>query len=298
MKDLTAALKLDPDHVAALAGRGMIYLQLDAWDQALADFDAAIDRDRRNPSLQVQRGRALIGRGDYPRAVEALTQALRLDPHHDAAYAWRALARRRESATPSDEVDSGDAEPISTRRSRSSRTTSAIACIGPRSVWARATFAAPRRIAASFWPASRNPAKLTRCGASPGSGWAIRPGAIEDCDSAIEHEAASGDVYVARAFAHEELGKRRRRSATAKRRSKSIPQEVGGRQPAGGHPAENGRRWTKRRRTSRRPSRWSRTGPCRLPTAAMSAGPAATTRGRSARTAGRSSWIRNWSSPT
>ena len=73
LRDLNAALQLEPDHVAALAGRGMIYLQLDAWDRALADFEAAIKHDRRNRSLQVHRGRTLIGCGDYRRAVEALS---------------------------------------------------------------------------------------------------------------------------------------------------------------------------------------------------------------------------------
>ncbi|HPM79921.1 MAG TPA: tetratricopeptide repeat protein [Candidatus Anammoximicrobium sp.] len=205
LKDLTAALQLDPAHVAALAGRGMIYLQLGAWDQALADFDAAIDRDRRNPSLQLQRGRVLIARGDYPRAVEALTQALRLDPNHDAAHAWRALARRRASATPSDEVI----------RAMLADFDNAIE-IQPDHAGYHLYRAEVRLGAGDFSGAAADCGFVLAREPESGEAHALRgiarqrlgdsAGAVEDCTAAIEHDAASDDVYVARAFAHEDLG--------------------------------------------------------------------------------------------
>ncbi len=205
LKDLKAALKLDPDHVAALVGRGMIYLQLDAWEQALADFEAAIERDRRNPSLQVQRGRTLIGRGDYPRAVEALTQALRLDPHHDAAYAWRALARRRGSPVPSDETiqamlsDFDAALDIQPEHAgyRLYRAEVRLGAGDIRGAAADCDFILTREQQSGEAHALRGIARQ-RLGDSPG--------AIEDCDSAIAGGADSADVYLARAFAHEDLG--------------------------------------------------------------------------------------------
>ncbi len=205
LKDLKAALKLAPDHVAALAGRGMIYLQLDAWEQALADFEAAIEHDRRNPSLQVQRGRTLIGRGDYPRAVEALTQALRLDPHHDAAYAWRALARRRGSPVPSDETiqamlaDFDAALDIQPEHAgyRLYRAEVRLGAGDIRGAAADCDFILAREPQSGEAHALRGIARQ-RLGDSPG--------AIEDCDSAIERGADSADVHLARAFAHENLG--------------------------------------------------------------------------------------------
>jgi len=204
LKDLTAALKLDPDHVAALAGRGMIYLQLGAWDQALADFDAAIARDRRNPSLQLHRGRALIARGDYARAVEALTQALHLDPHHDAAHAWRALARRRESAVPSDEAIQAMLADFDT----------AIE-IQPDHVGYHLYRAEVRLGAGDFAGAAADCSFVLAREPESGEAHALRgiarqrlgdsAGAVEDCTAAIDREADSADVYVARAFAQEDL---------------------------------------------------------------------------------------------
>ena len=204
LKDLKDALQLEPGHTAALAGRGMIYLQLDAWEQALADFEAAIKRDRRNPSLQVHRGRTLIGRGDYPRAVEALTQALRLDPHHDAAYAWRALARRRAWPEPTDEIlqsmlaDFDAALDIQPEHPgyRLYRAEVRLGAGDIRGAAADCDFILARQPQSGEAHALRGIARQ-RLGDSPG--------AIEDCDSALEQGAESADVYLARAFAHEDL---------------------------------------------------------------------------------------------
>jgi len=205
LKDLKTALQLDPDHVAALAGRGMIYLQLDAWEQALADFEAAIAHDGRNPSLQVHRGRTLIGRGDYPRAVEALSQALRLDPHHDAAYAWRALARRRATSEPTDEAlqsmlaDFDAALDIQPEHAgyRLYRAEVRLGAGDIRGAAADCDFILDRQPQSGEAHALRGIARQ-RLGDSPG--------AIEDCDSALERGAESADIYLARAFAHENLG--------------------------------------------------------------------------------------------
>jgi len=204
LKDLTAALQLDPAHVAALVGRGMIYLQLGAWEQALADFDAAIVRDRRNPSLQLHRGRVLIARGDYSRAVETLTQALRLDPHHDAAHAWRALARRRATATPSDEAIQAMLADFD----------KAIE-IQPDHVGYHLYRAEIRLGAGDFAGAAADCGFVLAREPESGEAYALRgiarqrlgdsAHAIEDCTAAIEHNTASGDVYLARAFAQDDL---------------------------------------------------------------------------------------------
>ncbi len=225
LKDLKQALRLDPNHVAALAGRGMIYLQLDAWEQALADFEAAIEHDRRNPSLQVHRGRTLIGRGDYPRAVEALTQALRLDPHHDAAYAWRALARRRGSPVPSDETiqamlsDFDAALDIQPEHAgyRLYRAEVRLGAGDIRGAAADCDFILAREPQSGEAHALRGIARQ-RLGDSPG--------AIEDCDWAIECGAESADVHLARAFAHEDLGETEAALADCEAALDTNPQEV------------------------------------------------------------------------
>jgi len=225
LKDLKAALHLDPDHVAALAGRGMIYLQLDAWEQALADFEAAIEHDGRNPSLQVHRGRTLIGRGDYPRAVEALTQALRLDPHHDAAYAWRALARRRASPEPTDETmqsmlaDFDAALDIQPEHAgyRLYRAEVRLGAGDIRGAAADCDFILARQPQSGEAHALRGIARQ-RLGDSPG--------AIEDCDSALERGAESADIYLARAFAHENLGEMDSALSDCEAALEVNPQEV------------------------------------------------------------------------
>ncbi len=205
LKDLEAALRLNPESADALAGRGMIYLQLAAWDRALADFDAAVSHDRRNPSLQVHRGRTLIGREDYSQAVEALTQAIRLDPHHDVAYAWRGLARRRSSPAPSDDAIQAvladfdaalDIQPDHTGY-RLFRAEARLGAGDPRGAVADCDLILTLLPQSGEAYALRGIARQ-RLGDSPG--------AVQDCDAALELDAESADIYLARAFAHEDLG--------------------------------------------------------------------------------------------
>lgn len=93
--DFTKALALDPDQQDARCSRAAIYLDLEAWDQALADFSALGDsRAARLPLVHIGTGRALLAKQQAAQAVLSFDRALKLDPHHDEAYAWRSRARR------------------------------------------------------------------------------------------------------------------------------------------------------------------------------------------------------------
>ena len=135
---------------------------------------------------------------------EALTQALHLDPHHDAAHAWRALARRRESATPSNEVMHAMLADFDT----------AIE-IQPDHVGYHLYRAEVRLGAGDFAGAAADCSFVLAREPESGEAHALRgiarqrlgdsAGAVEDCTAAIDREAASADVYLARAFAQENL---------------------------------------------------------------------------------------------
>lgn len=80
--------------VALLINRGAMRLRRKEAAAALADFDAAIDRDAKSPEAYVNRGAALVALGRPGPAVAALTEALSLglkEPHK--AFFNRGAAR-------------------------------------------------------------------------------------------------------------------------------------------------------------------------------------------------------------
>ena len=82
------------DRVAALINRGTMRLRRHEAPLAVADFDAAIALDRRNPEAHLNRGAALIMNSQPGPAVAAITTALSLgvrEPHK--AYYNRGAAR-------------------------------------------------------------------------------------------------------------------------------------------------------------------------------------------------------------
>lgn len=80
--------------VQLLLNRGVAHLRRDENDAALADFDAVIEINRRQPEAYLNRGAALVQMGQPGPAVAAITEALSLgvtEPHK--AYFNRGAAR-------------------------------------------------------------------------------------------------------------------------------------------------------------------------------------------------------------
>jgi Tfp pilus assembly protein PilF len=74
--------------------RGVVYMRRGEPQLALADFDAAIDLNRRDGEAHQNRGAALIAMGQYGPAIASLTEALGLGVHEpQKAYLNRGIAR-------------------------------------------------------------------------------------------------------------------------------------------------------------------------------------------------------------
>jgi tetratricopeptide (TPR) repeat protein len=92
IEDYDAAIRLNPEYATAFYNRGIAYDRKGFYGLAIDDFDTAI---RLNPDLSDaynQRGLAYVKDGRYDIAIENFSQAIRLDPELDSAYFNRGLA--------------------------------------------------------------------------------------------------------------------------------------------------------------------------------------------------------------
>jgi tetratricopeptide (TPR) repeat protein len=91
IEDYDAAIRLNPEYATAYYNRGIAYDRKGFHGLAIDDFDTAI---RLNPDLSDaynQRGLAYVKDGRYDIAIENFSQAIRLDPELDSAYFNRGL---------------------------------------------------------------------------------------------------------------------------------------------------------------------------------------------------------------
>lgn len=73
------------DRSITVSNRGLGYLQLQRYDEAIRDCDEAIRIDPNNAFAFDQRGEAWRAKGDIKRALADFKQALRIDPNFSAA---------------------------------------------------------------------------------------------------------------------------------------------------------------------------------------------------------------------
>ncbi|ACL05116.1 Tetratricopeptide TPR_2 repeat protein [Desulfatibacillum aliphaticivorans] len=82
-----------PEYAApALNNRGTLYWVLGRYDEALQDFDKAVDMQPDSALNYINRGNVYADMGDVERAIEDYNQAITLDPNNGLAYSNRGLA--------------------------------------------------------------------------------------------------------------------------------------------------------------------------------------------------------------
>ncbi len=100
LQDFSEALNLNPRLTAGYSNRANCFLQLGDAERALDDLAKALDCEPQNAALHYQRGVVLRRLGDTQRGYDSLTQALTLDPSLSTAYVERAtiLAASKKAA--------------------------------------------------------------------------------------------------------------------------------------------------------------------------------------------------------
>jgi tetratricopeptide (TPR) repeat protein len=92
LADYDQAIQLDRGNVAAYRGRGLLWRQRGDADRALADLDHAIRLSFSDPDIYRERGLIWYERGRYDRAIADFNQAIKLAPDFANAYLHRGEA--------------------------------------------------------------------------------------------------------------------------------------------------------------------------------------------------------------
>jgi len=90
--DFDRAIQLDPQDAKAYSNRGAAYADLGQYEQAIADFDQAIQINPQYAEVYTNRGAAYAGLGQYEQAITDYDRAIQLDPQYAEAYYNRGVA--------------------------------------------------------------------------------------------------------------------------------------------------------------------------------------------------------------
>jgi Flp pilus assembly protein TadD len=83
-----------PDIARAFVNRGRALFDTAQYDDAIRDFDSAINYDPNYPEALNGRALAYAGKGDFDRAVKDFDQAVQLDPNYAIALFNRGILLR------------------------------------------------------------------------------------------------------------------------------------------------------------------------------------------------------------
>ena len=89
------AIVLDGDHAPAHDGLATVHLEKRRYYEAAQSALEAVGRVHFFPAAHFRLGLALVGLGDYPRALQAFETSLAMAPNHRDAHRWAATLHRR-----------------------------------------------------------------------------------------------------------------------------------------------------------------------------------------------------------
>ena len=90
--DFTEAIRLDPNHVEAHAGRGNTYRQHGRYQEAIADLNAVVRDNPYHPDVYYYLGWIYDEVGDYDRAIVEFSKAIHLQPNQADNYHDRGVS--------------------------------------------------------------------------------------------------------------------------------------------------------------------------------------------------------------
>ena len=86
LENAQQALKIEPDHTAALEEVAIAHLNLQEYDRAVEALNKYLGLQPKSPWAFTELARAHYWKKDYERAMTALQEALKLDPEYFSAY--------------------------------------------------------------------------------------------------------------------------------------------------------------------------------------------------------------------
>ena len=91
ISEFDKAIELDPDYAEAYSNRGIAYGSQGDFDSAMTDFNKAIELDPESAEAYSNRGIAYGGQGDFDSAMTDFNKAIELDPEYAKAYYFRGI---------------------------------------------------------------------------------------------------------------------------------------------------------------------------------------------------------------
>lgn len=83
--DYNKAIQLNPEFALAYYGRGSAYNEKGEFVRAIADADRVIEINPQDPEAYANRGSAYVAKGDKDQAIADYRKALQIDPSHQLA---------------------------------------------------------------------------------------------------------------------------------------------------------------------------------------------------------------------
>ena len=92
LQDFNRAIEIDPTNARAFQNRGNFYFMSEKYDEAISNYDQAIRSDPSYDRAHVNRGLAFLQQEKYAEAIRNFDAALKLNPDSAPAYNNRGAA--------------------------------------------------------------------------------------------------------------------------------------------------------------------------------------------------------------
>jgi len=92
MSNFNKALEINPEYIFSYDDRGLIYSKEGRFTEAVAEYDKAIKINPYYAMIYDNRGQAFLKQGHYAQAISDFDRAIKLDPENGDAYNARAQA--------------------------------------------------------------------------------------------------------------------------------------------------------------------------------------------------------------
>jgi len=92
ISDFNKAVEINPKYAQSFFNRGVAYMGKGQYDQAISDYTKALEIDPRYEIAYFARGVAYMNKGQYDQAISDLTKAIEINPRYGVAYFSRGRA--------------------------------------------------------------------------------------------------------------------------------------------------------------------------------------------------------------